>query len=126
MQPKKSCETNGNAIEHHFTPSGKTIDLPKGAKREINDYLLSKYACHLIAMNGDVRKPEIAAAQAYFVVATQENEMHKLRLEQEERLKNRREVAQGNKSLFEAAILSGVQRSRLGVFEDSGIWDSIQ
>ena len=118
---KQSCETNGNSIEHHFTGAVKMVEVGSGAQRRIKDYFLSKYGCHLIAMNGDVRKPEIAAAQAYFLVSTRENEMHKLRLQQEERLKYREKVAEGNKSLFEAASLSGVPRSHLGIFEDAGI-----
>jgi DNA-damage-inducible protein D len=81
-----SCRTNGNAVERHFTPTEKPIVGGHGAVQNAKDWLLSKYGCWLIAMNGDVRKPEIAAAQAYFLVSTAENEMHKLRMHQQQRL----------------------------------------
>ncbi len=117
----ESCRNNGNTVESHFTPSEKKIVGGHGSLQSAKDWLLSRYGCWLIAMNGDVRKPEVAAAQAYFLVSTKENEMHKLRLQQEERLKYREKVSEGNKSLFEAATLSSVRKSHLGVFEDSGI-----
>ena len=117
---KKSCEANGNVVEHHFTPSAKMISLAKGAKREINDYFLSKYGCYLIAMNGDVRKLEIAAAQAYFLVSTQENEMHRLREQQQFRLDLREKVSDGNVKLSRTAANAGVQSANFGLFHDAG------
>lgn len=117
----ESCKTNGNVVENHFTPSEKQVVGGHGAVQPAKDWLLSKYGCWLIAMNGDPRKPEIAAAQAYFLVSTAENEIHQLRLHQEQRLQLREKVAEGNKSLFEAAALSGVQSPHFGIFEDAGI-----
>jgi DNA-damage-inducible protein D len=116
-----SCRTNGNAVEQHFTPTEKPVVGGQGAVQNAKDWFLSKYGCWLIAMNGDVRKPEIAAAQAYFLVSTAENEMHKLRIHQEQRLMLREKVSEGNKSLFEAAARSGVQSPHFGIFEDAGI-----
>ncbi len=116
-----SCRTNGNAIEQHFTSTEKPTVGGHGAVQNAKDWLLSKYGCWLVAMNGDVRKPEIAAAQAYFLVSTAENEMHTLRIHQEQRLMLREKVSEGNKSLFEAAALSGVQSPHFGIFEDAGI-----
>lgn len=117
----ESCRTNGNAVEQHFTISEKPTVGGHGAIQPAKDWLLSKYGCWLIAMNGDVRKPEVAAAQAYFLISTAENEMHKLRIHQEQRLMLREKVSEGNKSLFEAAALSGVQSPNFGIFEDAGI-----
>ncbi len=116
-----SCRTNGNAVEQHFVATVKMSDIGNNAQREAKDWHLSKYGCWLIAMNGDVRKPEIAAAQAYFLVSTAENEMHKLRIHQEQRLALCEKVSEGNKALFEAAALSGVQSPHFGIFEDAGI-----
>jgi hypothetical protein len=73
-------------VQDHFTASGKMVPLGSKTEREIKDYNLSRFACYLIAMNGDPRKAEIAAAQAYFVVSTRAFEIHQLRKEQEERL----------------------------------------
>jgi len=116
-----SCRTNGNAIEQHFTSTEKPTVGGHGAVQNAKDWLMSKYGCWLVAMNGDVRKPEIAAAQAYFLVSTAENEMHTLRIHQEQRLMLREKVSEGNTSLFEAAALSGVQSPHFGIFEDAGI-----
>lgn len=117
---KKSCETNGNPIEHHFTGAGKMVEVGSGAKRKTKDYFLSKYACYLIAMNGDVRKPEIAAAQAYFLVNTQENEIHRLREQQQFRLDLREKVSEGNVKLSRSAATAGVQSANFGLFHDAG------
>lgn len=117
----ESCKTNGNIVEQHFISYEKPTVGGHGAVQPVKDWALSKYGCWLIAMNGDVRKPEIAAAQAYFLVSTAENEMHKLRQQQEQRLVLREKVTEGNKSLFAAAALSGVQSPHFGIFEDSGI-----
>ena len=70
-----ACSTQKNKISDHFRDVTKMIDLPKGAKREIADVMLSRYACYLIAMNGDPRKEEIAFAQGYFAIQTRKEEL---------------------------------------------------
>src|SRR5258708_23835198 len=96
------------------------VPLGSGAEREIHDYFLSRLACYLVAMNGDSRKPEIAAAQTYFAISTRANEMHQLRKEQEERLEQRLKVSDSYKQLAETAQQSGVQSANFGVFMDAG------
>ncbi len=64
----QSCKQSGNNPEHHFTGAGKQIEFGKGATQMVEDYHLSRFACYLIAQNGDPRKPEIAHAQKYFAI----------------------------------------------------------
>ena len=115
-----ACEQSGNTIQDHFTGAGKMVQVGSGAKRKVTDVLLSRFACYLIAQNGDPRKPEIAAAQAYFAVSTRAHEMHQLRKEQEERLEVRLKVSESYKKLAEAAHKAGVQSETFGIFVDAG------
>ena len=68
----ESCEMSGNKVEDHFADVGKMIILAKGAQREVQDYMLTRYACYLIVMNGDPRKEVIALGQTYFAVKTRQ------------------------------------------------------
>jgi DNA-damage-inducible protein D len=115
-----SCEATGNVITDQFVSNYKLIDMAKGAKRELQDYYLSRVACYLIAMNGNPRLPEIATAQRYFAISTRKNEMHQLLQDHEERIQMRLQVAEGNKSLGEAAADAGVRSQMFGVFHDAG------
>lgn len=76
-----ACESSGQAVSDHFIDSNKMIETGKGAKRQVQDYHLSRYACYLIAMNGDPAKPVIAAAQTYFAVQTRRAELADAQLE---------------------------------------------
>lgn len=71
----EACANAGVTVSDQFAEASKMIDIAKGAKRETTDWFLSRYACYLIAMNGDVSKPEVAAAQTYFAVRTRQQEM---------------------------------------------------
>ncbi len=117
---KISCETNGDSTDDHFASAGKLIEAGKGAQREVKDYLLSRFACYSIAQNGDPRKPEIAAAQAYFIISTRENELAHLLAEQEKRLQLREQVSEHNKMLAQAASEAGVLSRSFGVFQNAG------
>jgi DNA-damage-inducible protein D len=70
-----SCEQSGNNPGHHFAGAGKMIEVGKGGAREVDDYQLSRFACYLIAQNGDPRKAEIAHAQKYFAIQARKQEL---------------------------------------------------
>lgn len=115
-----SCEQSGNIVKDHFPNVGKVIKAGKGATKEWRDYALSRFACYLIAQNGDPRKPEIAAAQVYFAVSTRAHEIHQLREEQRARLEKRLEVSESFKALGRAARNAGVKSESFGIFIDAG------
>ncbi|HLG62681.1 MAG TPA: BRO family protein [Ktedonosporobacter sp.] len=115
-----ACEESGNRREDHFTDASKGIVGGKGSVTEWKDYLLSRFACYLVAQNGDPRKPEIAAAQAYFAIATRAHEIHELRRQQEDRLEMRLKVSESFKQLGKAAQGAGVQSATFGIFVDAG------
>ena len=116
----KACEQVGQVVEDHFPGTTKMVSLGSGAQRELKDFILSRFACYLIAQNGDPRKPEIAAAQSYFAISTRQNEIAQLREEQEERLKLRERVSENNKLLASAAYASGVLTQNFGTFQNAG------
>ena len=119
---KLACiNSNINACEH-FVGTDKTIKMPKGASKLINDYKLSRYACYLIAQNGDSRKEVIALAQTYFAVQTRKQELTELEYselsEDEKRFYNRNLTKKGNYSLNQAAKKAGVKN--FDKFHNSG------
>jgi len=86
---KESCKNANGAISDHFVDVNKSIPVPKGGTRDIDDIILSRYACYLIAQNGDPRKDEIAFAQSYFAVQTRKQEIIEEHIQLSERLKAR-------------------------------------
>ena len=115
-----SCKESGNPPEHHFAGAGKPIAGGKGAIQIVDDYQLSRFACYLIAQNGDPRKSEIAKAQQYFAVQTRRQELSDQMAADKERLELRKQTSEEFKALSGAAQDAGVQSKMFGVFHDAG------
>ncbi len=115
-----SCNISGNDPTYHFAGAGKMIGLGKGGTREVYDYHLSRFACYLIAQNGDSRKPEIANAQKYFAIQTRRQEISDKMAADLERLELRKQTSEEFKALSGAARQAGVQDKMFGVFHDAG------
>lgn len=115
-----SCEQSGNKPGHHFAGAGKPITGGKGAVQIVADYHLSRFACYLIAQNGDPRKPQIARAQKYFAVQARRQELSDAHAADIERLELRKQTAEEFKALSGAARQSGVESRMFGVFHDAG------
>ena len=115
-----SCKQSGNEPSHHFAGAGKPIEGGKGAVQMVTDYHLSRFACYLIAQNGDPRKPEIANAQKYFAIQARRQEISDALAADIERLELRKQTAEEFKALSGAARDAGVHDKMFGVFHDAG------
>ena len=120
----EACENSGIDVADHFAEVGKMVEIGSGASREVDDYELSRYACYLIGMNGDPRKEVIAVGQTYFAVKTRQQELidqYDQLSEDQKRLAIRREMAEHNKSLADAAKNAGVIEQRdYAIFQNMG------
>ena len=96
---KTACELSGHQPSDHFVDVNKTIQMPKSAEKEVPDLMLTRYACYLIAHNGDPRKQEIAFAQTYFAIQTRRAELIEQRLLEAERVSARRKLSATEKEL---------------------------
>ncbi|CAC9627559.1 DNA-damage-inducible protein D [uncultured Gammaproteobacteria bacterium] len=99
LKAKTACEVSGYTISEHFPDIGKTIKMPKGAKKEIDDLMLTRYACYLIAQNGDSKKEIIAFAQTYFAMQTRKAELIEQKILESERINARHKLTQTEKEL---------------------------
>ncbi|SCX62672.1 DNA damage-inducible protein D [Nitrosospira sp. Nsp1] len=115
-----SCKNSGNPYEYHFANAGKPIIGGKGAVQVVDDYHLSRFACYLIAQNGDSRKSEISQAQQYFAVQTRRQELSNELAVDLERLELRKQTTEEFKALSGAAQQAGVQSRMFGTFHDAG------
>ena len=118
MRATRACLNSGEVVENHFHRVGKMVELGSGAIRQIRDYKLDRYACYLVAQNGDSNKSEIALAQTYFAVQTRKQEVFEQLSNNEKRLFIRTEVSSQNKKLFKTAKGAGV--THFGAFNNEG------
>ncbi|MEO8581913.1 MAG: DNA damage-inducible protein D [Patescibacteria group bacterium] len=105
----ESCKKSGQSVQNHFTDISKMVDIGSNTQRSQLDYKLSRYACYLIAQNGDPRKKAIALAQTYFAIQARRQELLEKLSEDEKRLFIRNEVTVQNKQLFNTAKKAGVK-----------------
>ena len=118
---KNACETSGHRVQSEFVDTNKLVDVGANLQRSIQDIVLSRYACYLIAMNGDPRKEVIALAQTYFAVKTHEQEQLELQNEDSLRLQIRQDIKEHNISLAEAANQAGIKEPRdYAIFQNEG------
>lgn len=96
---KIACEVSNQNVSDHFADVGKTIEMPKSAVKEIDDIMLTRYACYLIAQNGDSKKQEIAFAQTYFAMQTRKAELIEQQMLESERVQARAKLALTEKEL---------------------------
>ncbi|WP_114819604.1 DNA damage-inducible protein D [Chryseobacterium sp. KLBC 52] len=120
IKAKDACKNVGELIEYHFPDIRKTIQMPKGAEKEIDDILLTRYGCYLIAQNGDSRKQEISFAQNYFAVQTRRAELVEQRLLEYERIKAREKLSQTEKQLSGILYERGVDSQGFAVIRSKG------
>jgi DNA-damage-inducible protein D len=122
IKAQESCKNSKQAASDHFAHVGEMIKIASGTEKEalrkINDFHLSRYACYLIAQNGDPRKEEIALAQTYFALQTRRQEINEQLMEDQKRVFLREDLSGNNKKLFKAAKQAGV--NNYANFQDYG------
>lgn len=117
---KDSCETGGIEVSDHFREVTKMIETGKGAQRAVKDYMLTRYACYLIAQNGDPKKEEIAFAQSYFAVQTRKQELIEERIALIERTEARGRLRESEKRLSQNIYERGVDDAGFGRIRSKG------
>lgn len=119
---KESCETTGETVSDHFVDVNKTIPMPKGASKEVTDFMLTRYACYLIAQNGDPKKEQIAFAQSYFAIQTRKQELIEERIQLMERLAAREKLAATETELSKNIYERGLDNSGFARIRSKGDW----
>jgi DNA-damage-inducible protein D len=114
----KACINSGQDLDNHFARSSKMVEIGSNTVREVVNYRFDRYACYLVAQNGDPKKSEIATAQTYFAIQTRRQEIFEQLPDSEKRIFIRGEVSDRNKKLFKTAKRAGV--SKFGLFNDAG------
>ena len=115
-----ACEHAEQGVSYHFAEVGKMVSLGSGSEREVSDYMLTRYACYLVAQNGDPRKPQVAFAQNYFAVQTRRAELVQQRILDYERIQARTKLAETEKRLSGILYERGVDSKGFALIRSKG------
>lgn len=122
QRAQAACVNSGQSVHYHFIGADKMIQTGKGAQRKIQDILLTRFACYLIAQNGDPRKAQIALSQTYFATQTRKQELLQLREDENKRLESRSKLRETEQKIESTLYDHGVKLSvEFGTFKDKHI-----